>query len=412
MTRTNENLCYSPKNYVLGSVMNKLMLPALSILTAFVATIAATDIYLPSMPELVRYFGVSDEVLRMTIPVFFIGSFIASPLWGTVSDHVGRRPTLLIGLSLFLIGTLACTFASSFSILLIARFVQGMGSVAAPVVGWATIQDLYPANKSVKIIAHFGTVMTICPMAAPTVGGFIDVSLGWRWNFGLIAFLATISLVALFLVMVEPNPIKKKKLLSIRETLFNYRTILTHRVFLGSVMIFAFLSAGEWCFITLGPFYFANVLDLTPDVFGIYFTMIGSGYILGTLLTPRIMDRVGLENTIVVGVLIAICGCGVLAISLLLSLTGAFFVCLAIGLYFLGASLTWGPSTSRALQCFDHIRGAASAVRGIILNSAAALGGLAGSRLDYQTLLPLLCLLLLTAIGAIVMFYIGPRQQT
>lgn len=387
------------------------MLPALSILTAFVATIAATDIYLPSMPEMVRYFGVTDDVLRMTIPAYFCGAFLASPLWGTVSDHIGRRPTLLIGLSIFLIGTLACTFSSSFSIFVIARFVQGMGSVAAPVVGWATIQDLYPANKSVKIISHFGTVMTICPMAAPTIGGFIDVSLGWRWNFGVISVLAAISLVALFVVMTEPKPIQRNKLLSLRETLANYRSILTHRVFLSSVMIFAFLSAGEWCFITLGPFYFANVLDLTPDVFGIYITMIGAGYILGTFLTPRIMDRVGLDNTILVGVLVAIFGCAILGMGILFSISGSLLVCLAIGFYFLGASLTWGPSTSKALQCFDHIRGSASAVRGIILNTAAFLGGLIGSRIDYRTLGPLLIFLILMAVAASAMYYFSPQKQ-
>jgi DHA1 family bicyclomycin/chloramphenicol resistance-like MFS transporter len=390
--------------------MNKLLLPALSILTAFVATIASTDIYLPSMPEMVRYFGVSDDLMRMTIPSYFIGAFIASPLWGTVSDHIGRRPTLLIGLSLFLIATLACTFAPSFYVLLIARSFQGMGSVVAPVVGWAAIQDLYPANKSVKIIAQFGTVMTICPMIAPTVGGLIDVSLGWRWNFGVLAILGAISLVALFKVMVEPNPTQEKQLLSVGATFRNYGSIVTHRIFLCSVMIFAFLSAGEWAFITLGPFYFANVLNQTSDVFGFYITLCGVGYVLGTILTPRIMDRVGLENTIIVGVLIAVVGCGVLGISLLLSLSDALVVCISIGVFFLGASITWGPSTSRALQCFDNIRGSASAVRGIILNIACFLGGLVGSHLDYITLIPLFFFLLLMAMGSTLMFYLGPRQ--
>ena len=239
--------------------MDKLLLPALSILTAFVATIAATDIYLPSMPEMVSYFGVSDDIIRLTIPSFFIGSFVASPLWGTISDHIGRRPTLLVGLSLFLLGTLACILSMSFYVLLIARFVQGMGSVAAPVVGWAAIQDLYPANKSVKIISHFGTVMTICPMAAPTLGGFIDVSMGWRGNFGLIAILAAVSLASLSLIMTEPKPITNKKNISVVTTLQNYGSILTHRAFLCSVMIFAFLTAGEWCFLTLGPF-----ISVTP----------------------------------------------------------------------------------------------------------------------------------------------------
>lgn len=390
--------------------MDTRLLPALSILTAFVATIAATDIYLPSMPAMVAYFGVNDDMLRLTIPSFFIGSFLAPPLWGTVSDHIGRRPTLLIGLSIFLLATIVCTFAPSFYILLGARFMQGMGSIATPVVGWAAIQDLYPANKSVKIIAQFGTVMTICPMIAPMLGGFIDVSLGWRWTFGFVTVLAAISLLALYLIMKEPKPIEKKKLLSLTMTFRNYGSILSHRIFLYSVLVFAFLSAGEWCFITMGPFYFANVLNLSPEVFGFYLTLIASGYIVGTLLTPRVMDYVGLENTILVGVVTAIAGCALLGIGILFSLTTELLVCCAIGLFFIGSSMIWGPSTSRALQCFDHIRGSASAVRSIILSTAAVLGGLVGSHIDYTTLTPLLVFLILMSAGAVVAFYFGPRQ--
>jgi DHA1 family bicyclomycin/chloramphenicol resistance-like MFS transporter len=391
--------------------MEKHLLPALSILTAFVATIAATDIYLPSMPFMVNYFGVTDAVMRMTIPAFFIGSFAAAPIWGTVSDHIGRRPTLLLGLSIFLLGTILCSFAPTYYILLCARVVQGMGSVAAPVVGWAAIQDLYPSNTSVKIIAHFGSVMTICPMVAPTLGGFIDVSIGWRWNFGVIAIMAAVSLVALSLVMTESRPVKEKKNLSLMSTVNNYWTILTHRAFLCSVMTFAFLVAGEWAFLTLGPFYFGNTLELSPDVFGIYITISGTGYILGTYLTPRIMTWVGLDKTMLVGMWFALMGCAYLSLNISVGLNSAIYVCFAIGLFFFGASLAWGPSTAKALQCFDHIRGSASAVRGLILTSAATFGGFVGSRLDYSTLIPLIVFLLIMTAGSILMFYLGPKEQ-
>jgi DHA1 family bicyclomycin/chloramphenicol resistance-like MFS transporter len=391
--------------------MDKNSLPALSILTAFISTIAATDIYLPSMPEMVNYFGVTDAVMRLTIPAFFIGSFAAAAIWGTISDHIGRRPTLLLGLSLFLAATVLCAFAPSYSVLFAARFVQGMGSVAAPVVGWAAIQDLYPANKSAKVIAYFGAVMTICPMIAPTLGGFIDVSVGWRWNFGVIAVMTTISLIALFFVMTEPRPVHGNRDQSVKSTLLNYWTILTHRAFLCSVMTFAFLVAGEWCFLTLGPFYFGNTLELSPDVFGIYITISGLGYILGTFLTPRVMEWVGLDKTMLVGMWFALLGCAHLVLIVIMNVTSPIFLCFAIGLFCFGASMAWGPSTSKALQCFEHIRGAASAVRGLILTTAATFGGFVGSRLDYSTLIPLIIFLIIMTVGSLWMFYLGPKEE-
>ena len=164
-------------------------------------------------------------------------------------------------------------------------------------------------------------------------------------------------------------------------------------------------------FSDLGPFYFGNALHLTPDVFGIYISASGFGYLLGTFITPRVMAWVGLDKTMLGGLWIALIGCGLLVMSIFFTIFTAVLVCFAMGIYFLGASLTWGTSTSKALQCFAHIRGAASAVRGIILTSAAALGGLVGSRLDYSTLMPLVLFLLLMVAGAIVMFYLDPKEQ-
>lgn len=376
----------------------------LLIMMASLATISATDIFLPSLPHMATYFGTSEGMTQLSIPLYLLGSLLAAPVLGSLSDYFGRRHILLFGLTLFLFGTIICTYSFSLAFFLGGRFVQGSGAIVAPVVGWAMIQDLYPADMSAKVMSWVGSVASCAIFVAPAVGGYIHISFGWQGNFLVIGLFTALTLILmLFLKPKMKVSLQKEKLLPM-QTLKIYIRILKNKNFLFYISFFALLSCGEYCYLTLIPFYFENSLFLSPDVFGLYLSCSASFYILGTFLTPMILSQLGVDKTLGVGIVLALVGSSFLLCVSFFSPTSPILIVMAFGIYILGAAIIWGPSTSRALQSYEDIRGAASAVRSLILTASFAGGGFVGSFLNDTYLIPLAFFLLAMATGCIIIF--------
>ncbi len=182
---------------------------------ASLATASATDIFLPSLPSMAIYFGASDKSTQIAIPLYLLGSFVAAPAFGILSDNLGKRPVMLSGFVFFLLGTFICIYASSLPFFLTARFIQGLGAAVIPVVGWAYIQDLYPADEGAKIMSWLMADISVGPFVAPGLGGFIHVAFGWQGNFIFIFMFAVLT----FILMLVFNP-KQKRLKKKEKVLF------------------------------------------------------------------------------------------------------------------------------------------------------------------------------------------------
>jgi len=364
-----------------------------------ISTVSATDIFLPSLPSMTTYFGVHEDEVQLAIPIYLLGSLLAAPILGVFSDHFGRRPLMISGIGLFLFGTAMCIYSPNLPIFLTARFIQGLGAIASPVVGWAIIQDLYPADEGAKIMSWMGSIVSIAPFLAPGLGGYIHITFGWQGSFFLIFFVGAVALILMFFSRAKTKTFTKKEKFSFLKTLKIYARIIIDKHFLFYISFFAFLMSGIWCYLTIIPFYFENSLHLSPSVFGLYLSASTSFYIFGTLVTPFLLKRIRVDRTIALGITVTLIASGFLLCISFLAPTFPLFIVAAFGLYFFGTAIIWGPSTSRALQRFEDIRGAASAVRGLIITAAFVLGGFVGSILDDSSLVPLSLFLLTMAIG-------------
>lgn len=374
------------------------------VILAFLVTLSATDIILPSLPSMTIYFEASEEAIQMVIPIYLLGSLLAAPILGIFSDYFGRKPVMLSGMAIFLFGTAMCIYSSSLDFFLIGRFLQGYGAIVTSVVGWAQIQDLYPTDESAKIMSLIGSVICIAPLCAPGLGGYIHITYGWKANFLFIFLLAIIVFILLYFSKTKVEIKSTKKKLSLLSILNIYINIITDKHFLCNISFFALLNCGEWCYLTLSPFYFENVLHLSPNIFGLYLSCSASFYIMGAFLTPIILNWLGINKTLALGIAISLMGSSILLCISFLAPSFPLIIVIAVGLYIFGAAVIWGPSNSRALQRFEDARGAASAVRIFLLTASCGLGGLAGSLLDASSLIPLALFLLATTIACGIIF--------
>jgi len=371
---------------------------------AAIATSPATDIYLPSLPDMALYFAVSEEAMRGTITIFLFGSLVSALPLGLLADGFGRRIMLSLSLAIFTVGSFLCAIAHWLPLFMTGRFLQGAGAVAIPVIGFVIIHDIHKENNAAKVMAWLGALFSVTPLLAPSLGGFLDVTIGWQSSFVLLACVGAVSAILCALKLPETKIIGSINNLSFNTIFHNYKEVLKNRAFLLYVFIFSAICCGEWCYLTLAPFHFERVLGLTADECGVYISGIGASYLLSTFLSPWIIDRFGAHKAIIVGIIFGLAGSLILMALFFIYPKSPLLVALGLTIYMMGTAIIWGPAATKSLQSFDHQRGIASSIRSLILTGSFAAGSFAGTLLDYRSILPLALFLFLCSSLSLIFF--------
>ena len=174
------------------------------IILSIVACCIEIDISVPSFPDMAHYFNVSGDIIQMTIAYNLLGFGLGALAYGPLSDSYGRRPIMLWGNGILLIGAMGCVIAPSIPFLLATRFLQGIGAAASAVVAFAMIADVYPGKeKSAALLGIMNAVFTGIMAFAPLLGGFINEAISWRGNYGVVALICLVSWI--FLVFTLPE---------------------------------------------------------------------------------------------------------------------------------------------------------------------------------------------------------------
>ena len=389
--------------FVFPSRLVKLIIIIISLLTS----LSASTIFLPSFPTIANYFEVTDSTVKLAIPIYLFGSLLSAPILGVFSDFYDKLFIMFCGIALFFLGTILCIYSPSIQTFLMARFIQGCGAIVSPVVGWALLQDLYSGDKSAKVVSWVGSILATVPLIAPGIGGYIHIVFGWKGNF---FFILIFNLIILSLILIEKQSmifITKSNKINPKKVIDIYAKILSTKKFLYYLFCYSFLTCGEWCYLTIIPFYFEKFLCLSPNIFGLYFSYSASYYFFGTFLTPILLNFFGTSTTLSIGTLLSLIGAILLFCTVVFAPAFPLLISSIVGIYFLGIAIVWGPSTSESLQCFENIKGTASAVRSLLVTAASAFGGVAGSFFHNTSLIYTSLFLLVMALGSRLAFKRG-----
>lgn len=197
--------------------------PYLLIFSAVSAAIEI-ELSLPSFPDIARAFSVSEELVEGTISLNFLGFCISALFYGPLSDRFGRRPILLIGTVLFLIGSLSCSLASSIEMILVSRFIQGLGAAGSFVVVFTMISDAYKESEATHWIGLLNAILTATMALSPVLGGYLNVYFGWSSCYTFVAGLTVIQLVLLFFYLPET---RKGQEIHLKEVVKDYKQLLS-----------------------------------------------------------------------------------------------------------------------------------------------------------------------------------------
>ena len=346
------------------------------------------DLYLPALPQLADDLGASASLAQLSITACLVGLAVGQLVAGPLSDRLGRRRPLIVGLVAFLLASVACAVAPSAAVLVLLRLVQGLAGAAGIVISRAIARDLYSGRALMIFFSRLLLVAGLAPVIAPVLGGQLTRIMTWRGIFGVLAGFGAVLLLAGLVGLKETLPPERRVVGGFRRTLQGYNTLLHDRFFVGCALSSGLAGASMFAYIAGSTFVLQRIYGMSPQGFSLVFGCISLGLVAAAQGGARLALIWPLPRVLGFGLTINLFGATALLITViselpLWALIGALVIMVcAVGLIF---------PTANALAMADYpdLAGTASSLQGLsqfVFGAVAApLVGIAGE----QTALPL-----------------------
>lgn len=265
--------------------MNNKYLVILLILATSVSMMS-TDIYVPSLPHLTGYFGVSAGYVKLTISLNVAAYCIGTLINGPLSERFGRKPVLIWSMACFALFSLFCALSQTIEQLIVARILQGFVAAAEGVIVLAIIRDVFDQIEQIRVLAIYELTISLTPAIAPIIGGYIYIYYGWRPNFYVLAVIAVITTI-LFQINFKDSFQKDSNALKIREIMGDYLGLLRNTRFMKYCLMLGAGVGFYFAFATAGPFILIKQHELPTEYFGYYQGLMVIAYIAGSIMTAQ-----------------------------------------------------------------------------------------------------------------------------
>ena len=348
----------------------------------------AIDMYLPALPMIARDLHATQGQVELSMTTFFLGLMLGQPFYGPLSDRFGRKPPLLAGMLLFVAASIGCSVTHSASVLIAARFVQGLGAGSAIAISAATIRDRYTGHQAARLLALRVMVLGLSPILAPVFGASLITVVSWRYVFWFAAAFGLFG-CALLLLIPETRDPEHRTSTHVAHVLRVYGRLIKDRTFAGAVAVVALMQLAFSAYIADSSFVFIKIDHASPWLYGAIYASNAVGFISLAQITPNLMRRFRAERLIVTG---SAMQASMAVVILACALSGHVQVPVLVGpLFFFLASfgLVAGPATVTALRDHGPVAGAASSLLSLMQWGAAALGSGLVAALANGTALPM-----------------------
>jgi len=345
----------------------------LSAMTA--VTALSIDMSLPAQPTLATVFDVSSETAQLTLSVFLVAFAAAQLVTGYLSDAIGRRPVLIVGLVLYAASGLACALSPSIEVLLACRVVQGFGAAAGPVVARAMVRDTQPAREAARLLSTMLAALAIAPMIAPQLGSWFLELFDWHAIFFALAIGGVILTLLAAVLLPETHPPDRRLRGGLSGLARGFREFFATPGTRLPVFVTCATFSGQFAYIGDSPFVLIDGFGVSPRAYAYYFGGTALALMLGAIggramlragRSPRALLRVGTSLLLAGGILVVAGTHGGFGLA-------GFFVPMLI--YFLGIGLTTPSATALAMDPVPHLAGTASAAVGSLQMTSGAIAG-------------------------------------
>lgn len=353
-----------PMRFLTKPLIGSLARPPFALLVVLTACgTMGMHVIIPALPATARAMGMSIASTQLTITLYLIGLAVGQLFYGPVSDRFGRRPVLLVGLSLFTAASVVTACAPNAAVLIASRIVQSIGGCAGLVLGRAAVRDGATPDKAASQLAMLTLVMSMVPAIAPGIGGALTAYVHWRASYVLLAAMGGLALLVTLLVMPETNQARSGGS-SARALLSGYAILIRSRMFLGFAVGGACSTTAFYAFMSASAFIFENVLHRATQEVGFYYFFLMGGVALGSFAASRVSRFIPLRRGLRIANAITIVGAlAFLALDVLDLLTGPSMIA-AVTLFTVGTGMASPFALAGSVSVNPRTIGAASGLYG------------------------------------------------
>lgn len=372
----------------------------------------STDLYLPSFPELAGVFGAGSSIVQLTLTSFMLGLAIGQLFVGSLSDALGRRPTLILGLTLFALSSFATVLSPSIEVLIALRALQGFGAASGAVLTRSIIADIASPHETARAFSLLFIMIGIGPIIASPVGALLTELGGWRAPLAGLGVLAALMLVMSVFAVPESLPPARRQPFRFGSLARNLWRLLKTSTFVGYTVAFGSGYTAMMVYISSSSFIAQDFFGLSSTTYSLTFASTALCFTFGALAGRKLVTRFGGHSMLRIAQLVQLTTALLLV---MLSVFGLFtlpaYLLLAAGLSV--ASGTLMPTASAlAIAQATGVAGAGSALIGFSQFLFGAIGSPLGGILGTTTVIPTAVAIMAFALISIAGASVAKRGHT
>lgn len=334
----------------------------LLIVVIFIAACIETDIYLPAFPDMMTFFKVTEDEIQSLLTWNFVGICLSGPLYGPVSDSMGRKKPLFIALGLFLLGSIITLFAQTFDQMLLGRFLQGLGSGGCFTLGTAILFDAFQAEKATKALNQLNMIIPFIMALAPMLGGYLNCAYGFRSNFLAIALFVLASLAISIFFYDETLPAENRAPFQIKKMAKDFKTAFCCLPFWQVTLIASLIFAGYLTFLSGTAVLFVVEFGMKKEVFPFFQAAILGAWLIASLTCSPSISRWGIQKLKQVGILLIVLGGLELGVSTVITPKDPYLLTAGVLLFAFGSNWIISLYFPEGMELLPEIKGVTSSL--------------------------------------------------
>lgn len=367
------------------------------------------DLITPSLPAISHDLHTANSFSKNLITFYLFGYMLGNFLVGFLSDAIGRRNPMLYGFLIFITVSLLPAIFNIPFLLLISRFLQGLTIAAFAVGSRAVLADIIPKDRLIRSVAMIATMWGIGPIIGPVIGGYIQYYFNWQMCFYFYAFMGFIAL--LMMIFIIPETHFNRQPLQLKQLKNNFITIISHKTFLGIVILMGIAYSLLIVFNTLGPFLIQTSLGYSSVYFGHVALFMGLCFLAGTFLCRRLLKDFYPENIFFYSILFFSLVAAISVLAALVFGDNIWVIIIPSLFMFLGCGLIYPAAMGRGVSLFQHLAGSGSAVMNLVSISISSFTSLVMSFIHANNAMTITYIYLALMLLAITIYFLLIRSN-
>src|SRR2546422_4881029 len=370
------------------------------------------DMYLPALPAIGRDLAASESVIQLTLTACLTGLAAGQILAGPLSDHLGRRRPLLMGVAGYVLASLLCATAPAAPLLVGFRLLQGLAGAAGIVIARAIVRDLYVGSAAARYFSRLVLIIGLAPILAPIIGAQLLRFTSWHGIFVTLAIIAALLWLGAAVGLPETLPAARRSSRGLRGTLGTFRALLSDARFIGYALSAGLAFGAMFAYIAGSPFVLQEIYGVSPQAFSLIFGTNALGFVAASQINGSLVGRIPPARLLTAGLIAA--AVASLTILLVILVGGLGLVALWPPLFFLVSSIGFivPNATALALSRRPDAAGTGSALLGVIQSGVGAAGAPLVGVAGISSALPMAGVIAFSGTGAILAFTLTSAMAT